>query len=325
MPAEVESMAYAGQVPWHGLGTEVKPGISADAMLKQAGLDWEVATAKARWDFNRGGKKLHRTSEKIRILYRTDTGADLSMVGPRYQPFQNHEVLSFFQEYVEQGDAIIETAGSLNDGQYVWALADLGVGYDVGTKKKPDHVQGKVLLMNPHSYGRAAILKMTEVRVVCMNTLTAALKDGAESVRLWHNAEFTIDRQNEAKRRLGIAREQLEAAEKEAKALAGCELEERHAIRIAASVMRGDTGTLEYEAQNRRTRRVLDLYQGEGIGANLPSADGTAWGLLNAVSQYMDHEYGRSVNNRIAHAWLGGGESVKRRTKQALLEIALRN
>ena len=89
--------------------------------------------------------------------------------------------------------------------------------------------------------------------------------------------------------------------------------------------MRGDTDTLEYEAQNRRTRRVLDLFNGDGMGSDLPSAKGTAWGLLNAVSQYIDHEYGRSVNNRIAHAWLGGGETVKRNTKRQLLEIALRN
>ncbi len=325
MPAAVESMAYVGQVPWHGLGQKVKPGISADAMLKAAGLDWEVATAKAKWEYKFKGQKRYRTSDQIHVLYRTDTGEDLSMVGPKYQPFQNREILSFFQEYVELGDAVIETAGSLNNGQYVWALADLGVGYDVGTKKHPDAVQGKVLLLNPHLYGKAAVLKMTEVRVVCWNTATAALKDGNESVRLWHNALFNEERQEEAKRRLGIAREQLEAAEKEAKLLTKTELTDPIAIGVAAGVMRGDPDTLDYEAQNRRTRRVLDLFWGEGMGADLPSASGTAWGMLNAVTQYMDHEYGRSVNNRLAHAWLGNGEAIKNRTKRALLEIAAKN
>ena len=325
MPAEVESMAYVGQVPWHGLGEKVEPGITADAMLKAAGLDWEVATAKAKWEYEFEGRKRYRTSDQIRVLYRTDTGEDLSMVGPQYQPFQNREILEFFQEYVELGDAVIETAGSLNGGQHVWALADLGVGYDVGTKKHPDEVQGKVLLLNPHLYGKAAVLKMTEVRVVCWNTATAALKDGNESVRLWHNKEFDDKRQEEAKRRLGIAREQLETAEQEAKLLSKTELEDPVAIRIAASVMLGDEERPEYLAQNRRTRRVLDLYWGEGMGADLPSAQGTAWGLLNAVTQYQDHEYGRSINNRLANSWLGGGESVKNRTRKALLEIAARN
>ena len=245
MPAAVESMAYVGQVPWHGLGQKVKPGISADAMLKAAGLDWEVATAKAKWEYMHEGRKRYRTSDQIHVLYRTDTGQDLSMVGPKYKPFQNREILAFFQEYVELGDAVIETAGSLNGGQHVWALADLGVGYDVGTKKHPDKVQGKVLLLNPHLYGKAAVLKMTEVRVVCWNTATAALKDGNESVRLWHNAEFNAERQEEAKRRLGIAREQLAAAEKEAKLLSKTELEDPIAIRIAAEVMRGDPNTPE--------------------------------------------------------------------------------
>lgn len=326
MPAAVESMAYVGRVPWHGLGTEIKRGVSAQKMLRVAGLDWEVATARAKWQYtNDDGIRQYPTSKKIHILYRRDTGADLSMVGPRYQPFQNEEVLAFFQEYVEHGGAFIETAGSLNGGEYIWALADLGAGYDVGTKKQPDLVQGKVLLMNPHLYGKAAILKMTEVRVVCFNTLTAALKDGQEGVRLWHNASFDEARQQEAKRRLGIAREQLEAAEQEAQQLVKCELGSRVAVRIAASVMGGTPKTPRYELQNRRTRRVIDLFRGEGMGADLPSAQGTAWGLLNAVSQYLDHEYGRSINNRLANSWIGGGERIKRLTKQELLRVAMRN
>lgn len=322
MSANVESMAYVGEVPWHGLGNKVEAGQSVEKMLKAAGLDWEVATAKARWDYqDADGKKRQRTSDQIHVLYRTDTGEDLSMVGPRYEPYQNHEVLDFFREYLEHGDATIETAGSLNGGQYIWALADLNSSYDVGSAKSPDQVQGKVLLMNPHQYGKACVAKLTEVRVVCWNTLTSALKDGKEGIRLWHNAKFTTERQNEAKRRLGIAREQLEAAELEARQLTKTELDEPVAIRIAAEVMGGDTKTLEYEVQNRRTRRVLDLYNGEGMGAKMRTANGTAWGLLNAVTQYMDHEYGRSTNNRLANSWLGGGESVKRRAKELLLKV----
>lgn len=324
MSAAVETMAYAGQTPWHGLGNQIQPGISAEQMLTEAGLDWGVETAKAKWEYrDADGKKRQRTSDDTRILFRTDTGADLSMVGKRYQPFQNREVLEFFQEYVAAGDAVIETAGSLQGGRYIWALADLKTGFDVGTTKSPDKVQGKVLLMNPHAYGKAAVLKMTEVRVVCMNTLTSALKDGSESVRLWHNASFDENRQDEAKRRLGIAREQLEGAEQEAQMLVNLEVTPPTAIRIAAQIMGGNTDILEYEEQNRRTQRVLDLYNGDGIGANLATAKGTGWGLLNAVTQYFDHEYGRSASNRLSNSWLGNGESTKRRTKTELLKLAL--
>ena len=182
MSAAVETMAYVGQTPWHGLGNEIPAGLNSEEMLTAAGLDWEVETAKAMWAYkDEDGRKRQRTSDDTRILFRKDTGADLSMVGKRYQPFQNREVLSFFNEYVGAGDAVIETAGSLQGGKYIWALADLGSSFDVGTTKNPDSVQGKVLLMNPHAYGKAAVLKMTEVRVVCFNTLTSALKDGSES------------------------------------------------------------------------------------------------------------------------------------------------
>ena len=69
-------------------------------------------------------------------------------------------------------------------------------------------------------------------------------------------------------------------------------------------------------------KRVKELYLGAGIGAQLESAAGTGWGLLNAVTQFVDHEYGRTQDNRLRNSWFGGGEVVKRRTRQALLKEA---
>ena len=77
MSANVESMAYVGQTPWHGLGNQVEAGSSTDEMLRAAELDWEVEVAKAKWEYNDDeGNRRYRTSDHIHILFRRDNGAD---------------------------------------------------------------------------------------------------------------------------------------------------------------------------------------------------------------------------------------------------------
>lgn len=321
MPANVETMAYhKAEVPWHGLGNPVGDRTGVDEMLTAAKLDWEVALASVQFrHLDAAGKRRQATDEKHNVLYRADTLDVLDVVGPRYVPFQNREVLEFFREYVEAGDMRLETAGSLNGGQHIWALAKMDEAFEVLVPD--DRVEGYVLLMNPHLYGKSAVVKFTGVRVVCYNTLTAALGDGRGSLKLWHTREFNDDLREEAKRRLGIAREQLEAYRRDAELLATLDLTDEQAVRVAASVMGGDPTDPDYDEQPRATRRVLDLYAGAGKGSQLVSAKGTAWGLFNAVTQYVDHEYGWSPNNRLTYAWLGSGETRKRKTLTALLEL----
>lgn len=311
----VQTMAYAGAVPWHGKGENVDPRASVETWLQRSGLDWSVETSPVSYRF--AGRK-QKTSQHFRMLIRSDTGQEFDVVGPRYEPVQNAEVLEFFREYVEAGEMSIETCGALNEGRDIWALAKMDEAFTLPGK---DQVGGYVLLMNPHRYGKGMVLKFTGMRVVCWNTLQVALKDGAEAVKLWHNMRFDGARRDEAKRRLGLARDEMAAFEKDARTLVALELKPTDAVRVAAEVFGGDP-TATREEQPRRTRRVLDLYHGQGIGAGLSSAEGTGWGLLNAVTQYIDHEYGRSQDARLEYAWLGAGETVKRKARVKLLELA---
>lgn len=325
MPANVETMAYAGETPWRGLGHPVDEATTVDEMLVAAELDWPVETARVSFNLKdpETGRWTSRTDEKHNVLYRATDGQVLDVVGPRYVPFQNEQILEFFREYVEAGEMHLETAGSLDDGRTIWALAKMDEAFTV--QVPDDRVEGYVLLVNPHQYGKSAEVKFTGVRVVCWNTLTAALREGGRksSLRLWHTREFNETLRNEAKRRLGIAREQLEAYQRDAELLASLDVSDETALRVIATVMRGDPDQPEPEHQNRRTLRVFDLFKGEGLGSHLSSAEGTAWGVFNAVTQYQDHEYGRSRENRLKNAWLGGGERVKQRTLDELLALAV--
>jgi phage/plasmid-like protein (TIGR03299 family) len=313
MPANVETMAYAGQTPWHGMGNAIKKGAPVEDVLVDAGLAWPVEIAHVEYSFD--GRR--HTDRSHQVMFRGDTGEVFDVVGPDYTPFQNDQVLDFFREYVEAGEMWIETAGSLNNGRDIWALAKMDESFNLAGK---DKVEGYVFLMNPHRYGKGAVAKFTSVRVVCWNTFQMALRGGGDSIRLWHNREFNAEMREEAKQKLGIARDQMEAFKKNAVKLTRIELTPQQVIDVAAKVMRGSPGKPR-EEQNRRTERVIELYEGAGLGAKLGSAEGTAWGLLNAVTQYIDHEYGRTQNNRLTYSWIHGGAGVKQRAMEELLEI----
>jgi phage/plasmid-like protein (TIGR03299 family) len=251
-------------------------------------------------------------------MFRDDTGNVLDVTGKGYVPHQNIEVLEFFAEYLNAGAMYIDTAGALNGGRQIWVQAKMDGGF---TLPGDDVVQGRILLMNPHQYGKGMIAKFVAERVVCWNTLTMALGESGKSVKIWHTAEFNKARQDEVKRDLGIANERLDAFKADAKKLVSMKLEVQDAINILAPVLDGKKDE-PLEQQGKTMTRVVELWQGAGKGAALKSANGTAWGLLNGVTQYYDHEYGRTADSRLTMAWLGDGEVRKRKSMAALLQVA---
>jgi phage/plasmid-like protein (TIGR03299 family) len=322
MSDHVENMAYVGATPWHGKGNELRKDTPIERWLTSAGLAWPVITTPATYTWvDPQGEAHTRTTDQHRLLIRGDTGDVLDRVGANYTPFQNAEVLEFFREYLDAGEAFIETAGSLKDGRYIWAMANLESGFQLGTAKQPDRVEGRVLVINPHKYGRGATVKLVSIAVVCWNTLQLALRGKGAELQLWHNRQFDEALRQDAKERLGIARDSLRSLREDAEALVSYPVVVKDAVPIIAELFKGDP-TVDRDQQPRTVKRVVDLFDGEGIGATLDSRAETAWGLLNAVTQYVDHERGRSQDARLEFAWLGGGDSLKRRARVRLLELA---
>lgn len=309
----VEMAFQGGQLPWHGLGQPVTRGISTREMLKAALLDWPVKISQVNYTVEGVGPAI---DSDHRIIYRGDTGAVLDMCGKIYEPFQNEEVLDFFRMYVDAGEMTLETAGSLNGGKQIWALARMEQGFTLPGK---DRVEGYVLLMNPHQYGKGAILKFTPIRVVCANTMAIALR-GGEGIKLWHNRKFDDEMQDSARHKLGIAREQLDGFADAAKKLSKWEMDEEQALTALQDTFGADPEKA-VEEQRPTVQRLIDLWTSEGMGATLKSAKGTAWGLLNAVTQYYDHEYGKSIDSRMTNAWLGTGSVKKREVLNTLLAM----
>jgi phage/plasmid-like protein (TIGR03299 family) len=161
-------MAYAGDVPWHGLGTKVPADLTPDQMLEAAGLDWTVE--KKDLTFEVGGEQIVAPGKKA--LVRSSDGALLDVIGDNWNPLQNSEAFEFFNDFVAAGDMEMHTAGSLEDGRRVWALAKVNDTFEVF---KGDVIEQFLLFSNPHKYGQVIDVRMTPTRVVCNNTLTMAL------------------------------------------------------------------------------------------------------------------------------------------------------
>jgi phage/plasmid-like protein (TIGR03299 family) len=308
MSHEIENMAFAHQVPWHGLGTRVDAAVSVDDMIRLAGLDWTVSKRKM---FAEGAGEVPDQF----ALTRDSDGKVLSVVGNRWKPVQNKDAFEFFRSFVEKGGATMETAGSLSGGKRVWGLANLNAGFEL---KGGDVVKGYLLLMSPHIGGQSVIGKVTSIRVVCANTMAVAMKEQSKfEKRFSHVREFDVKAAQEA---MGLAREAIVEFGEVSKQLRALKLERQEAVRIMAEVYQPHEVDLVLEqedAANPSLKSVLTAY------TSAPGAlPGTAWGVLNAVTFHADHLAGKSADARLTSAWMGTEATRKDKVYAALTKLA---
>lgn len=315
----VQTMAYANEKPWHGLGNHLFPEQSLEVWAKQAGMDWRIEAADVRYISNIDGLEAEQIYPDQKVLYRSDTNAPLSVVSSRYQVVQPAEILEFYRDLIEVGGYEMETAGVLKEGRKLWALAKTG---HTATLKGKDTVNGYLLLATACDGSLATTAQFTSVRVVCNNTLAIALGENTGAVKVGHRSQFDAQA---VKQKLGIATASWSSFMDIAKALSECKLTDKAAETYLREVLAHSVanGPLANSAGDRAIKGVLDLYSGVGLGSNLPSSKGTAWGLLNSVTEYVDHHRrSYSLDHRRDTAWFGMGATTKHRAWERALELA---
>ncbi|KWC42417.1 hypothetical protein WL51_03505 [Burkholderia ubonensis] len=317
----VQTMAYVGQEPWHGLGNRLTPNQSIEDWKRAAGMDWSIEEAEVRFVAagNRNLGSIHAFPEQ-KVLYRSDTKTPLSVVSSRYAVVQPTEILEFYRDLTEIGGFELETAGVLKEGRKLWALAKTGHS---GLLKGKDKIGGYLLLATACDGTLATTAQFTSVRVVCNNTLQIALGDSTGVVKVPHRSQFDAAA---VKRQLGIAVSSWDAFMVRTKALAERKITDSTAEAFLRRVLTYSTASLpdrETVAVNERAiKAVGQLYAGRGKGADLPSAAGTAWGLLNAVTEYVDHHRrARTDDHRIDGAWFGAGATLKQRAWDEAMKL----
>jgi phage/plasmid-like protein (TIGR03299 family) len=194
MAANVQTMAYYGEVPWHELGIVVPQGVSAKEMIQAAGMDWRVDLRPAR-----GAKEINSKGEYSRYELVREARPNLEeedvllgLVGRRYQPLQNVDAFEFFDPIVGEKKAFFETAGVLGEGERIWVMARMPEAMEI---VKGDDCYNYLLLSNTHTGDGSVIVKFTSVRVVCENTLMMAMEDGQKAYRVRHSKkmQFKLD------------------------------------------------------------------------------------------------------------------------------------
>jgi phage/plasmid-like protein (TIGR03299 family) len=305
-------MAYAGDTPWHGLGNQLSPRQPIEVWAKQAGMDWRIEEAEVRFVSGMAGSTLgsiHAFPEQ-KVLYRSDTKAPLSVVSSRYNVVQPLSLIEFYRDLVEVGGFELETAGVLKDGKKLWALAKTGQST---TLKGRDRVNGYLLLSTSCDGTLATTAQFTSVRVVCNNTLQIALGDSAGAVKVPHRSQFDA---GAVKRQLGIAISSWDGFMARMKALSERKVNEIAAETFFRRVLTYPVGSGQpVPATNESAiKAVQSLYAGKGMGATLASASGTAWGLVNSITEFVDHQRrARSDDHRRDAAWFGTGATIKQK------------
>jgi phage/plasmid-like protein (TIGR03299 family) len=315
MPHEVETMMYAGAAPWHRLGRRMERPVAAPEALVAAELDWRVKTAPV-FALDDGDET---PVESHRAVVRARDGRALGVVGARYRPIQNEEAFAFLDSVCSEGAAQIHTAGSLEGGRRIWALAKLPGEIRV---HQDDVTEKYLLLVNSHDGSMALRLFFTPVRVVCANTLNLALRSGAsDGISIRHTASATR-RIEEARRALGIAGSFYSEFDAVAQRLVRSPFTDAQMRELARRVLPAANDG-EASARLEKTRdKVVELYsEGRGHGP----IRGTAWAAWNAVAEFADHHRvnrGRDerarMESRLSSAWFGTGALMKRRAYQAI-------
>ncbi|RDU94936.1 DUF932 domain-containing protein [Trinickia dinghuensis] len=319
----VQTMAYVDAEPWHGLGNKLAPNQPIELWAERAGMNWRIEEAEVRFVAagNRSLGSIHAFPEQ-KVLYRSDTKAALSVVSARYQVVQPREILEFYRDLTEVGGFQLETAGVLKEGRKLWALARTGQS---ATLKGRDEVNGYLLLATACDGTLATTAQFTSVRVVCNNTLQIALGDSASAVKVPHRSQFDAQA---VKRQLGIAISSWDAFMARTKALAERKVSDSAAEAFLRRVLTYSTPNVAdrdaLAVNERAIKAVGQLYAGRGKGADLASATGTAWGLLNAVTEYVDHHRrARSDDHRRDAAWFGQGSTIKQRAWDEALKLVV--
>lgn len=257
------------------------------------------------------------TFPEQKVLYRSDTRAPLSVVSDRYQVVQPREVLEFYRDLTEVAGYTLETAGVLKEGRKFWALARTG---KEALLKGQDRVKGYLLLATSCDSTLATTATFTTIRVVCSNTLTVALNGATGAIRVPHSTNFDAQA---VKRQLGISVSQWDAFMYRMKTLSERKVKSHEALNYFLKVLcLSDEATDAALTNERALKKVQSLYEGQGRGAELSAAAGTAWGLLNAVTEYVDHERrARNAEYRLDSAWFGPGAAIKQRALDQALQL----
>ena len=303
--------------PWTGLGTPVDHTADPDTWRQDAGLGWEAARRPVSFDVPGAGLREFKGRD---VIYRGDTNMPLSIVSSRYKIHQPSELVDFFSHVIDQthGAFQMRTLGQLGDGRKIWALAE-STGGDELVLTKGDEIKRYLLLATSMDQTLPTVIKQTSIRPVCYNTLVAAVQEKAgASQRVKHTTVFNPEQVAEGI----LLDDQWSAFCEVVERLAGKPLNGAQAEDFFLDVFYPEkVRKSKHFSERGADKKVGELMEirSSAPGQLTKAAKGSAWGALNAVTFYLDHEArSRDASARLDKSWFGENEKIKARALELL-------
>jgi phage/plasmid-like protein (TIGR03299 family) len=314
MSAEIETTAWFGATPWHGLGMPLEEADLHDwpSVCQKSGLDWSVELVPLQ---------TADTQAKVesKAVRRTSDGRILGVVGPRYTVLQNRDAFTWFEPFLDAREAALHTAGSLRQGSRVWVLAKLNRSPLVIAPG--DEVEKFILLSHGHDGSLAVRVGFTPIRVVCSNTL--AMAHGSDASKLIRLKDTKDIHENLANIRevMDLAHQEFEATAEQYRLLARKSINQDDLRKYLRKVL----GVKDDEEPSTRMSNTIAEIIGlaeSGKGNNLPSVSGTYWTAYNGVAEWLSYQRGRTQENRLNSLWFGDSAALNKHALETALEMA---
>ena len=275
MAANVETMFYTREKPWHGLGVYVEEAPTSSDALRLAGLDWKVRQEEVYTDTGTliSGYKANVRDSDDKVL---------GVVTNRYQIVQNEEAFAFTDALLGEG-VTYETAGSLQEGKRVWMLAKMPEKYIIAG----DQIEPYFVIMNSHDGSCSVKAAMTPIRVVCQNTLNFALRIAKRSWMAKHTSNI-MDRMQEAQDTILFANCYMAELGKSIDELNRIKLTDKKVMEYMSEFFPVTTDMSPTQQKNNMKllndmkHRYFDAPDLEGVGKN-------GYRFINAVSDFATH------------------------------------
>lgn len=312
------NFAFAGEhvTPWHGLGHDVKPGTSIADWQRASGMDYKLLRSKVRFATERDqDPKDYAVMDDRHVLFRNDTGAGMGIVSDGYEIVQPSEVWDTFAELMTDLGLEMRTGGCLFGGRRYFAMAETTMKAQIGG----DELRKNLLVSTSCDGSMATEARWTDIVVVCRNTLAAA-RNGKAAYKVPHRSKFDRARMR-AELGLDSQESAFDSQIAEFVAMSERKCTDQELIGLTLDLVKPDWREMGQKdlakalaRENAPIRSIArKAIDGSAIGGTLDGRDHTVWGWLNSVTEWADHNAGRSQDNRLNSAWFGPNAALKQR------------
>lgn len=308
------AFVHTGAAAWHGLGQSFDGDLSTREALQLGGLDFEVYKSPNIHCLPNGEQI---KSESSFFTYRDDVMRVLAAhVGSDYTVMQNIDVFNLVDEILQNGTAKIETAGAIDGGKKVFICLKANSGIRVGDS---DMINQYVILSNSHDGSGAISATPTNVRVVCNNTLTAALRGAKGSIKIRHTANAG-ERMKEATKVLGLIHHNTQINCDNYNAMREIQIDENKMFQYFGNVFlsketieklqKGEPSRVAIPAKSQNVLKDVLKFAKNGTGQDMAMTGGNGlnmWVAYNAVTGYLSRKKFENANARSKNLLFGSG------------------